>query len=209
MPSWCFGGSLTPLGFPFGLGKGDEVVLLDAADTVVDSYAYEATAPLSDWSRCADGGDWAHATEVTLGTANVCDVPAEPGAVLLNEIDSGPADWIELINPGNEPLDLSGYELRDNSDDHRWFFADGASIAAGARLVVEASTPGVDVDGAVQQFTAAIGIGGTDAIRLYDDAGTEASTRTRGRDIRPSTATRRRPAGLGALTRPATSRSPR
>ena len=166
----------TPLGFPFGLGKGDEVVLLDAADTVVDSYAYEATAPLSDWSRCADGGDWAHATEVTLGAANVCDVPAEPGAVLLNEIDSGPADWIELINPGDEPLDLSGYELRDNSDDHRWFFADGASIAAGARLVVEASTLGVDVDGAEQQFTAAIGIGGTDAIRLYDDAGTELDT---------------------------------
>ena len=26
----------------------------------------------ADWSRCADGGEWAHATEVTLGAANVC-----------------------------------------------------------------------------------------------------------------------------------------
>lgn len=165
-----------PLGFPFGLGKGDEVVLLDAAGALVDNYAYAATAPLSDWSRCADGGEWAHATEVTLGAANNCAVPEQPGSVLLNEIDSGPADWIELINPGTSDLDLSGYELRDNSDDHRWFFAAGSTIAAGARLVVEASTAGVDVNGAPQTFTAAIGIGGSDSIRLYDDAGTQLDT---------------------------------
>ncbi|WP_245560970.1 lamin tail domain-containing protein [Agromyces subbeticus] len=164
----------TPLGFPFGLGKGDEVVLLDAAGAVVDNQPYEATAPLSDWSRCADGGEWAHATEVTLGAANVCAEPdPEPGSVLLNEIDSGPADWIELINPGAGDLDLSGYEIRDNSDDHRWFFAPGTTIAAGARLVVEASTAGVDVNGAPQVFQAAIGIGGSDSIRLYDAAGTQ------------------------------------
>lgn len=166
----------TPLGFPFGLGKGDEAVLLDAAGAVVDNYEYVATAPLSDWSRCADGGEWAHATEVTLGAANNCAVPEQPGSVLLNEIDSGPADWIELINPGTGDLDLSGYELRDNSDDHRWFFAGGTTIAAGARLVVEASTAGVDANGTPQTFTAAIGIGGSDSIRLYDDAGTQLDT---------------------------------
>ncbi|MGW9629661.1 lamin tail domain-containing protein [Agromyces sp. NPDC055520] len=166
----------SPLGFPFGLGKGDAVTLLDAAGTLVDSFAYEATAPLSDWSRCADGGEWAHATEVTLGAANVCSAPAQPGSVLLNEIDSGPADWIELINPGTHDLDLSGYEIRDNSDDHRWFFAPGSTIAAGARLLVEASTPGVDAAGAAQQFQAAIGIGGSDSIRLYDDAGVQLDT---------------------------------
>lgn len=165
-----------PLGFPFGLGKGDEVVLLDASDAVVDSYAYENTSPTLDWSRCADGGEWAHATVVTLGEPNVCDPleePDQPAAVVLNEIDSGPADWIELINPGDADLDLSGYEIRDNSDDHRWFFAAGSSIAAGAKLVVEASTLGVDATGAAQQFQAAIGIGGGDSIRLYDTNGTK------------------------------------
>lgn len=163
----------TPLGFPFGLGKGDEVVLLDASGTVVDSYAYAATAPLSDWSRCADGGDWAHATEVTLGAPNNCALPEQPGSVLLNEIDSGPADWIELINPGTDAFDLSGHELRDNSDDHRWFFADGTTIAGGTRLLVEASTLGVDVNGTAQQFQAAIGIGASDSIRLFDTGGVE------------------------------------
>lgn len=163
----------TPLGFPFGLGKGDAVTLFDAAGTIVDDHAYEATAPLADWSRCADGGEWAHATEVTLGAANVCAAPEpEPGSVLLTEIDSGPADFIELINPGAGDLDLSGYEIRDNSDDHRWFFAAGTTIAAGARLVVEESTAGVDANGAPQTFTAAIGIGGSDSIRLYDNAAT-------------------------------------
>lgn len=166
-----------PLGFPFGLGKGDEVVLVDAAGQDVDKYKYEATAPLSDWSRCADGGEWAHATEVTLGAPNNCTAPEpEPGSVLLSEIDSGPADFIELINPGAGDLDLSGYEIRDNSDDHRWFFAAGTTIAAGARLVVEESTAGVDANGAPQSFTAAIGIGGSDAIRLYDDAGIQLDT---------------------------------
>ncbi|RXZ72966.1 lamin tail domain-containing protein [Agromyces albus] len=164
------------LGFPFGLGKGDEVALFDAAGTLIDSHAYDATAPLSDWSRCADGGEWAHATEVTLGAANICAAPEEPAGVLLNEIDSGPADWVELINPGTGALDLSGYEIRDNSDDHRWFFAAGSSIEGGARLVVEASTLGVDVDGAAQEFQAAIGIGGSDSIRLYNAEGTQLDT---------------------------------
>ncbi|WP_127792590.1 lamin tail domain-containing protein [Agromyces sp. LHK192] len=162
-------------GFPFGLGKGDAVTLLDAADVVVDSYAYEATAPLADWSRCADGGEWAHATAVTLGAPNTCDPveePAVPAAAVLNEIDSGPADWVELINPGATAFDLSGFELRDNSDDHRWFFAEGATIDAGERLVVEADTVGTDADGAPLAFGDPIGIGGADAIRLFDPTGT-------------------------------------
>lgn len=156
-----------PLGFPFGLGKGDTVTLVDAAGTDVDSYAYAATAPLADWSRCADGGDWAHGTALTLGAPNTCEAPATAGSVVLNEVDSGPADWIELVNPGDAAVDLSGVEIRDNSDDHRWFFAAGASLAAGERLVVDAETEGVDVNGAPQQFQAAIGIGGSDSIRVF------------------------------------------
>ncbi|MFC4137121.1 MULTISPECIES: lamin tail domain-containing protein [unclassified Microbacterium] len=162
----------SPLGFPFGLGKGDTVTLVNASGTEVDSYAYTGDAPLGDWSRCADGGEWAHGTELTLGGPNNCDAPTLPGRVLLNEVDSGPADWIELINPGTEAADLTGVEIRDNSDDHRWFFPAGASIAGGERLVVEASTPGLDANGAPQQFQAAIGIGASDAIRVFAADGT-------------------------------------
>lgn len=90
--------------------------------------------------------------------------------VVLNEVDSGPADWVELYNPGTEPLDISGYELRDNSDDHRWAFPSGSSIAGGQFLVVEADTIGV-VDGAPPRFDAPIGIGSTDEVRLFDPSG--------------------------------------
>lgn len=162
----------SPYGFPFGLGKDDAVWLQDASGADVDSYDYAAGAALADWSRCPDGtGAWAQATAVTLGAANTCEAEPVDGALVLNEIDSSPADWIELVNPGTQALDVSGYEIRDNSDDHRWFFAPGSSIAPGEMLVVGATTVGVDVDGEPQELQAAIGIGGTDSIRVLDPAG--------------------------------------
>ncbi len=158
--------------FPFGLGKGDEVVLFDAAGAVVDSYAYLNTAALATWARCPDGsGAWAPATEVTLGSANVCDAPTVPASVRLNEVDSQPADWVELYNPGSTAFDLTGYELRDNSDDHRWTFLPGTMLTAGGFLVVDESTQGL-VGGVPTAFRDPIGIGSADRIRLFDATGT-------------------------------------
>ncbi|WP_223626491.1 lamin tail domain-containing protein [Microbacterium sp. EST19A] len=158
--------------FAFGLGKGDEVVLFDPAGTEIDAYAYANTAPLSDWSRCPDGtGDWAPATAATPRAANDCSVAPVSGAIVINEVDSQPADWVEFHNPGDAALDISGYEIRDNSDDHRWQFLPGTSIDAGAFLVVEEGTIGL-VDGVETAFRDPIGIGSADRIRLYDTVGT-------------------------------------
>ncbi|WP_350352961.1 lamin tail domain-containing protein [Microbacterium sp. A8/3-1] len=158
--------------FSFGLGKGDEVVLFDPAGAEIDAYAYENTAPLSDWSRCPDGtGDWAHATAATPGAANDCTVAPVSGAIVINEVDSQPADWVEFHNPGDAALDISGYEIRDNSDDHRWQFLPGTTIDAGAFLVVEEGTIGL-VGGVETAFRDPIGIGSADRIRLYDTTGT-------------------------------------
>ena len=166
--------------FPFGLGKGDTVTLLNASSAKVDEYAFAGTAPLATWARCPDGtGAWAHATAVTLGAPNTCDpivVPAEPGSIRINEVDSQPSDWVEFFNPGDSALDISGYEVRDNSDDHQWRFPAGSSIAAGQLLVVEADTVGQIFNGTVWVegiFSAPIGIGGGDQIRLYDTTGTK------------------------------------
>ncbi|WP_282852146.1 lamin tail domain-containing protein [Gulosibacter sediminis] len=167
--------------FTFGLGKGDSVVLKDASGAEIDRLDYENTAPLADWSRCEDGtGDWAPGTEVTLGAANNCEpveVEPTPAELILNEIDSSPADWVEFTNPGDEALDISGYEIRDNSDDHRWRFPAGTSIAPGEYLVVDAASEGEYFDDATDTyvpgtFEAAIGIGSGDSIRVYDAAGT-------------------------------------
>lgn len=163
--------------FQFGLGKGDAFNLYDASGTLVDGYTYVNTAPLGTWARCVDGtGEWAHATAPTPGLANVCAPLEVTGSVVLNEVDSSPSDWVELYNPGTTALNLTGFELRDNSDDHRWKFAEGATIAGGEYLVVGETTSGLAFDDATSTwvagtFTSAIGIGSADMIRLYDPAG--------------------------------------
>ena len=160
--------------FSFGLGKEDAVTLSDASAAVVDSHTYINTAPLHTWARCPDGtGDWVAATAVTLGAANSCEpetTDAVAGSIVINEVDSQPADWVEFYNPGTATLDISGYQIRDNSDDHRWQFGDGSIIAAGEFLVVNEASIGL-VGGVEQRFSAAIGIGSTDRIRLYDRTG--------------------------------------
>lgn len=158
--------------FSFGLGKGDEVTLHDAVGAVVDTYAYAGNAPLGTWARCADGfGDWAHATVPTPGEPNICAAPTVPGSVVLNEVDSQPADWVELYNPGTEAFDLSGYELRDNADDldHRWAFLPGTIIAGGEFLLVEQGDLGL-TEGVETEF-GIFGIGSVDEIRLFNSAG--------------------------------------
>jgi len=170
---------VTDVDFSFGLGKGDEVVLYDGAGAEIDAYAYEATSPSGTFARCPDGtGDWAHATVATPGTANDCAAATVPGSVVLNEVDSGPADWVELYNPGTQSFDIAGHELRDNSDDHRWQFPAGTSIAAGEFLVVDADAAGLVFNDQTDtyeegSFASAIGIGSADQIRLYDTAGAQ------------------------------------
>lgn len=113
--------------FDFGFGKVDTAILYDAASTEIDSYAYTSVAA-GTWSRQTDG-NFSDA-ESTPGTANAAPTAPEPSkpeqtepsakpSLVLNEINSSPDDWMELMNTGAETLDISGFELRDNSDDHR------------------------------------------------------------------------------------------
>ena len=163
--------------FEFGLGKADTAILYDGNGVQIDSYAYTSVAA-GTWSRQSDG-TFADA-EPTKGKPNAApNVPERPttkATLVLNEINSSPDDWVELINIGSETLDISGYELRDNSDDHRWRFSEGTTIAVGKLLVVDAKSNGLVYDDQTKAFTegmfeAAIGIGSGDSIRLYDKKG--------------------------------------
>ncbi|MDQ1204378.1 lamin tail domain-containing protein [Microbacterium sp. SORGH_AS_0862] len=153
--------------FDFGLGKDDAVRLFDATGALVDERAWSSHAPTT-YGVLSSG--WGVTAQPTRGAANDVVVPAIPGSVRLSEVDSSPADWVELTNAGERDLDISGYELRDNSDDHSWRFTPGTVIAAGQFAVVDAGTVGV-VGGAAAAFGTAIGIGSTDEIRLFDPAG--------------------------------------
>lgn len=165
--------------FGFGLGKADTAALYNSNGELVDSYAYTSVA-VGTWSRQPDGS-FADAPE-TQSKANAAPSENEPvtpsgkPALVLNEINSSPDDWVELMNTDAETIDLSGMELRDNSDDHRWRFPAGSALAAGKLLVVDAKSSGLVYDDQKKTFVegtfeAAVGIGSGDAIRLYDKDG--------------------------------------
>lgn len=61
-------------------------------------------------------------------------------ATALEDADGDSSDWIEIWNPGPDPLELGGYALTDDPDDLRlWTFPDGTALAANDYLVVFAS----------------------------------------------------------------------
>lgn len=175
--------------FDFGLGKGDSVRLFAPGDANGAEPLLQTTWPgdthaVPSWGAQDVDGEavWGLTTASTKGAENTFEaIPEEPeepeepetpvaGSVRINEVDSQPADWVEFYNPGDVAFDLSGYEIRDNSDDHRWQFAPGATLAAGGFLVVEEGTIGI-VDGVETAFREPIGIGSADRIRLFDTSG--------------------------------------
>jgi len=62
--------------------------------------------------------------------------------VIINEInynsspDFDPGDWVELYNSRSEPIDLTGWTLKDDNDDHIFTFPDGLDIGPQEFLVV-------------------------------------------------------------------------
>lgn len=175
--------------FDFGLGKGDSVRVFapgdaNGAEPLLQTTWPEGMHAVPSWGAQDVDGEpvWGLTTASTKGAENTFEaIPEEPeepgepetpvaGSVRINEVDSQPADWVEFYNPGDVAFDLSGYEIRDNSEDHRWQFAPGTTLDAGGFLVVEEGTIGV-VGGVETAFRDPIGIGSTDRIRLFDTSG--------------------------------------
>jgi hypothetical protein len=143
----------------YGLGSADAVRLFapDGA-TIVDEYAWAAHATTS-YGRCPDAtGEFALMTSTTKAGTNDCGAP-----IRINEVESSggtPTDWIELVNNGAEPVDVSGMILKDDDDARTLAIAAGTTLPAGGHLAVD-----VDVDGG-------FGLGGADSARLYAADGT-------------------------------------
>lgn len=126
---------------------------------------------ISDDSESADDvGEMSNTEDVEELDAS------QNGKLVINEVNSSPDDWVEFMNVGTDRIDVSGYEIRDNSDDHRWRFQEGSAIEAGALYVVDAKKIGFvydDQSGSYVEgsFETAIGIGSGDSIRVYDKDG--------------------------------------
>lgn len=93
---------------------------------------------------------------------------AAPADVQISEVESddpaGGEDWVELVNTGAEPVDLSGWFLRDDDDSRDWTIPAGTVIAPGEHLVLD------HADAAPGGFD--FGLGAADTVRLFEADGT-------------------------------------
>ncbi len=143
--------------FGFGLGASDQARLFAPnGTTLVDSYTWTSHAATT-YGRCADGvGQFTTTVNPTKGAANAC--PALAATVVINEVESNggvPGDWIELYNTGSEPVDLSGFIIRDDNDNRIDALPAGTVIAAGGYLVLD------------ENVHFSFGLGAADMARLF------------------------------------------
>jgi hypothetical protein len=98
---------------------------------------------------------------LVVAPAAVPVASAAPTDVKINEVESNggvPGDWVELINTGTAPVDVSGWYFRDNDDTRMFTIAAGTVIAPGGYLVLDEAQFG-------------FGLGAADSARLYDTTG--------------------------------------
>ena len=100
------------------------------------------------------------------------NVEAANTDLVINEIESndpnGGTDWVELYNPTDEPMDISGLVLSDDKGFTR--LADGKTAPFPQGTVIEAKGfYVVETEVAPYDF----GLGNGDAIFIYDANGTE------------------------------------
>lgn len=120
-------------------------------------------------ARVQSGGVW--------GALNEASFIHSSEQVVINEInynsadDFDPEDWVELHNVGNAAVDLSGWLLRDDNNNHTFTIPYGTSISAGGFLVICADFvafqglfPGVP---AIGDLGFGFG-GGGDQVRLFN-----------------------------------------
>ncbi|MCU0612755.1 MAG: CotH kinase family protein [Candidatus Eisenbacteria bacterium] len=137
-----------PLHAPFKLDDaGEEVYLLDAW-VVSDQVAYPELGGDVSWGRWPDGtGAWRLVSLPTPGAENQNPVNPEEIALFINEFladnesvsqdEMGEyEDWVEIFNPGTEPVPLGGLFLTDDlSATTKWAFPE-TTVAPGGFLVI-------------------------------------------------------------------------
>ncbi|TVP95813.1 MAG: hypothetical protein EA374_03235 [Acholeplasmatales bacterium] len=80
-----------------------------------------------------------HLPQPLTQTLFINEIMSSNGQVFPDE-DGDFEDWIELFNPHDQAMDLSGFFLSDDPDDPlKWQFPNGITLAAHSHLVVYAS----------------------------------------------------------------------
>lgn len=146
--------------FGFGLGAPDAVRLLSRFDVLVDSHSWTTHAPTT-LGRCpTPSGSFTVTFAATMGAVNDCRAPLPD--VRINEVESNggtPGDWIEFINVGSTPADISGFVVKDNDNSRTSRIPAGTVLQPGGIYVIEEAQFG-------------FGLGAADAARLFFTDGT-------------------------------------
>ncbi|MFH0733224.1 MAG: lamin tail domain-containing protein [bacterium] len=117
---------------------GEEVWIENTSGLIVDHITFPAFGADTSYGRKPDGSSNLQLlTTVTKGTTN------NPGVVnlqpiVINEVFStGSPDWIELFNPNNQIVDISGYTTYDPSTvTDKYVIPAGTTIPANGFLVL-------------------------------------------------------------------------
>ncbi len=117
-----------------------------------DALAIQGDHPLdSDFTSIADA-----AAEAGLGmwAKDACGAQTVPAQIVIADFEYNPAgrdaenkngEWATIANQATEPVDLTGWVLRDESTQHRYRFPDGFSLGPGAAVRVHSGC-GADTD---------------------------------------------------------------
>ncbi len=138
--------------FTFGIGKSDTITLRNPAGLIADEYTW-TKHPAGTWSRVPDG------------TGDLIDYPNSKGVfnkvidqdIVINEIESNGSDhdWVEIYNNSDNEINISGWYIKDDSDDHT-----SEKLEAGTILPAKGYFVFED------HFD--FGLGSSDKVRLYN-----------------------------------------
>ena len=119
--------------------------------TVIDTYAYPATIADRSWGRVSDGAS--NSIEFSSPTPTVTNqlFVIQPENIVINELLTANQngitdnvgeleDWIEVYNPNNFPVNLSGYYFSDDPEvRNKWVvsssFPDSVTVPANGWLL--------------------------------------------------------------------------
>ena len=138
----------------------------------------------SHWLEFPDSNNTLNVNVTDPLTLTAIFLPTQllPGSVVVNEInyhsnddfDSG--DWIELYNPGQLYLDMSGWIFKDNNDDNVYTFPEETILDSNQYMIVSN-----DLELFASQYPNVVSVigpfdfglsGGGDAVRIFDENNT-------------------------------------
>lgn len=140
-----------------GLGSSDSIRLFDTDGNLIDSYSWTShpsyNGQAAAYGRYPDGTGEFELVQKTPGKSNT----EFSVNVRINEIETkdpdGP-DWVELVNPSDQEIDISGLVLKDSEDKHAFTIADNTKIAAKGYYVID---------------SLGFGLGDNDSVRLFQN----------------------------------------